>query len=69
MKMPFVYFEGQIVPESMARISIASNSLQYGTTCFAGMRGYFREGEVRIMRMREHHERLMNIGDGFVHPF
>jgi branched-chain amino acid aminotransferase len=60
MKMPFVYFEGQIVPESMARISIASNSLQYGTTCFAGMRGYFREGEVRIMRMREHHERLMN---------
>ncbi len=60
MKMPFVYFEQKIVSESEARISIASNSLQYGTTCFAGMRGYVRNGEVRILRMKEHHERLMN---------
>lgn len=60
MKMPFVYFEGQIVPESEAHISIASNSLQYGTTCFAGIRGYVREQEVRIFRLQEHHERLMN---------
>lgn len=60
MKMPFVYFEQKIVPQSEASISIASNSLQYGTTCFAGIRGYVREGEVRILRMEDHHERLMN---------
>lgn len=60
MKMPFVYFENQIVPESEARISIASNSLQYGTTCFAGIRGYVRDGEVRVLRLRDHHERLMD---------
>lgn len=73
MKMPYVYFEGQIVPEAQARISIASNSLQYGTTCFAGIRGYFREGEVRIMRLKDHHERLMHaskiMGMDFFIPF
>lgn len=60
MKMPFVYFNSRITPESEAKISIASNSLQYGTTCFAGIRGYVRDGEVRVLRLRDHHERLMD---------
>ena len=32
--MPFAYFRKGIVPSNEASISIASHSLQYGTTCF-----------------------------------
>lgn len=71
--MPFAYFEGKIVPHTKAKISIASHSLQYGTTCFAGMRGYLREGEVHLFRVRDHHERLMHaskiLGMEFSIPF
>lgn len=58
--MPFAYFQKEIVPSDGAKVSIASNSLQYGTTCFAGIKGYFRDGKVRIFRLNQHHHRLMN---------
>ncbi|MBS0622654.1 MAG: branched-chain amino acid transaminase [Verrucomicrobia bacterium] len=58
--MPFAYCHGSVVPLSEAHVSIATNSLQYGTTCFAGIRGYVKEGVVRIFRLADHHERLMN---------
>ena len=60
--MPFSFFEGKIVPSEQANVSIASNSLQYGTTCFAGIRGYVRRGEIKIFRLEDHHHRLMNGG-------
>lgn len=43
-----------------AAVNIASNSLQYGTVCFAGIRGYIRDGVVRVFRLEDHHKRLMN---------
>lgn len=58
--MPFAYFEGQIVASEDAKISIASHSLQYGSTCFGGMRGYLREGKARLFRIEDHFERLTN---------
>lgn len=58
--MPFAYFKSGIVPHAEAMISIASHSLQYGTMCFGGMRGYVVGKEARILRLRDHHERLMN---------
>lgn len=58
--MPYAYFRDAIVPSQQACISIASYSLQYGTMCFGGMRGYFRQGIARILRLEDHHERLMN---------
>lgn len=58
--MPYTYFQEQVTPLEDAKISIASNSLQYGTTCFAGIRGYFVDGKARIFRLKDHHERLMN---------
>lgn len=57
--MPYVYFQGTVRPASEARVSLACNSLQYGTTCFAGIRGYARDGRVKIFRLFDHHERLM----------
>ncbi|MBA2728012.1 MAG: branched-chain amino acid transaminase [Parachlamydiaceae bacterium] len=58
--MPFVYFKGAVRPHSEAHVSLAANSLQYGTTCFAGIRGYVSGNTVKIFRLRDHHQRLMN---------
>ena len=55
----YAYFDGKIVEFEKATVSIASNSLQYGTTCFGGIRGYFRNGKVCIFRLKDHYERLM----------
>lgn len=67
--MPFAFKNGRIVPKAQATLSLASHSLQYGSTCFAGIRGYVRNGKVRIFRLKDHHERLMNaskiLGFGF----
>jgi branched-chain amino acid aminotransferase len=67
--MPFAFKGHQIVPKEQATVSLASHSLQYGSTCFAGIRGYVRNGKVRIFRLQDHHERLMNaskiMGFGF----
>jgi branched-chain amino acid aminotransferase len=67
--MPFACKGGQIVPKAQATVSLASHSLQYGSTCFAGIRGYVRNGKARIFRLKDHHERLMNaskiLGFGF----
>jgi branched-chain amino acid aminotransferase len=71
--MDFCFFKNQIIPNNQANINIASHSLQYGSTCFAGIRGYVREGEVRIFRLKDHYERLMNASSmmrfGFYLPY
>ncbi len=71
--LPFVYFQGNVVPADQAKISIASHSLQYGMTCFGGIRGYFRDGVMRVFRLADHYERLMNasriLGMGFYLPY
>lgn len=57
---PFVYFDGQIQPLANANISIASNTLQYGTNTFCGIRGYFSDGKIRLFRLADHYQRFMN---------
>lgn len=58
--MPYAYFRKEIVPIEQATISIASHSLQYGMTCFAGIRGYFQQDKARIFRLHDHYIRMMN---------
>lgn len=58
--MPFAYFRKGIIPSKEASISIASHSLQYGTTCFGGIRGYFRDEKIRIFRLDDHFLRLQH---------
>lgn len=58
--LPFAYFRKDIIPSEQAVISIASHSLQYGTTCFGGIRGYLREGKARVFRLQDHFLRLKN---------
>ncbi len=58
--LPYVYFDKKVVPVEDATVGIACHSLQYGMTCFAGIRGYHRDGKLHVFRLRDHHERLMN---------
>ena len=57
--MNYAYFDKKIVEFEKATVSIATHSLQYGTTCFGGLRGYYRNGKVVIFRLKDHYERLM----------
>lgn len=58
--MPFAYFRKEIIPAHEASVSIASHSLQYGTTCFGGIKGYFQDQSILIFRLEEHFTRLQN---------
>lgn len=58
--MPYAFFRNEVVPFHEATTSIASHSLQYGTTCFGGIRGYFHAGKVKVFRLQDHYERLTN---------
>jgi branched-chain amino acid aminotransferase len=62
--LPYAYFEGEIVPSSEARVSIATHALQYGTGAFGGIRGYLdvSEESINIFRLPDHTRRLMNSG-------
>ena len=57
-----VFFRGQFVPASEARVSVMTHALHYGTGVFEGIRGNWNEGQgaINIFRMREHYERLLD---------
>ena len=58
----FAFFQGKIVPIDEAKVDIRTNTLQYGTGVFEGIRGYWNEDTKTnyIFRMREHYERLIS---------
>ena len=57
---PIVYFNGQTMPESEARLPLLTHALHYGTGVFEGIRGYYEAGarEIMLFRAREHFERM-----------
>ena len=56
----YAYFEGNIVPMSEAKVSVATHALQYGTACFEGIRGYWNADhqQLYLLKLREHYERM-----------
>ncbi|MDZ7837215.1 MAG: hypothetical protein U5N58_04260 [Actinomycetota bacterium] len=60
----FAYFEGKIVPRSEAKVDIRTNSLQYGTAVFEGIRSYWNQGQQKnyVFRMQDHYQRLLESG-------
>ncbi|EPG74303.1 branched-chain-amino-acid transaminase [Leptospira fainei serovar Hurstbridge str. BUT 6] len=56
------YFEGKIVPETEANINIKTHALQYGTTVFGGIRGYYDQASdnLYVFRILDHYKRLVN---------
>ncbi len=59
--LDYAYYDERILPYNEATLGLGSNSLQYGSLIFAGIRGFVQEnGDVVIFRLRDHHNRLMN---------
>jgi branched-chain amino acid aminotransferase len=56
----YAYFQGKIVPLHEAKVSIATHALQYGTTCYEGIRAYWNaeQSQLYILKLREHYERM-----------
>jgi branched-chain amino acid aminotransferase len=61
MENTYSFFEGKIVPSEDAKISIQTHALQYGTTVFGGVRGYYNseKNNVYVFRIRDHFTRLL----------
>jgi branched-chain amino acid aminotransferase len=57
---PYAFFEGKIVPMENAKLSIATNALQYGNAIFGGIRGYKEKNgkTLYIFRLKDHYLRL-----------
>ncbi len=56
----YAFFEGKIVPIEQAKVDIRTNSLQYGTAVFEGLRSYWnpQAGKNYVFRMQEHYIRF-----------
>jgi branched-chain amino acid aminotransferase len=54
-----VWFNGKILPEAEARLSLFAHVIHYGTGAFEGIRAYKqKQGGGAVFRLREHLERL-----------
>jgi len=60
----WAYFEGAIRPDHEARISVRTQTFNYGTGAFGGIRGYWNEahGELYLFRVLDHYRRFLNSG-------
>jgi branched-chain amino acid aminotransferase len=50
----YAYFHGRIVPYADAKIGVMTHALNYGTACFAGVRGYWNDDEEQLFVFRPH---------------
>ena len=54
-----IWFDGRIVPEAEATVSVLTHALHYGTSVFEGIRAYETDRGAAVFRLREHSERLL----------
>lgn len=56
-----IWFDGKMVPEDEAKVSVLSHALHYGTAVFEGIRAYRSpDGTSAIFRLPDHVKRLFN---------
>jgi len=58
----FVWFDGKFIPLEKAKIPITTHAIQYGTTIFEGIRGYWNSKNLYIFRLDDHIKRFRNSG-------
>lgn len=60
--MAYAFFEGEIVPIDQAKVSVRTQALHYGTSCFAGIRGYWNDeaDQLFIFRILDHYRRFLD---------
>lgn len=57
----YAFFEGRLVPYSEAKVGVMTHSLNYGTGCFGGIRGYWNDEEEQLFVFRpfDHYRRFL----------
>ena len=55
----YIYFDGSIVPQEEAKVSVLTHALHYGTSVFEGIRAYETSQGAAIFRLNEHSKRLL----------
>ena len=60
LKESIVYAQGRFQRYDEARVGLLTHGLNYGTGCFEGIRGFWREdeGQLYLFQLREHFDRL-----------
>lgn len=60
----FAFFEGEIRPIHDAKVSVMTQTFNYGTGCFGGIRGYWNEEkkQLYVFRILDHYKRFLNSG-------
>jgi branched-chain amino acid aminotransferase len=58
----YAYFHGEIVPIEQAKVSIMTNTFNYGTGCFGGIRGYWNgdREQLYVFRILDHYRRFLD---------
>lgn len=63
MSLPkHAYFRGKIVPYEQAKVGVLTHALNYGTSAFGGLRGYWNaeQEQLYLFRPLDHFKRLLN---------
>lgn len=55
-----VWFDGRLVPQEEATVSVLTHALHYGTSVFEGERAYPTDRGAAIFRLRDHSRRLLD---------
>ena len=60
----FAFFEGEIRPIQDAKVSVMTQTFNYGTGCFGGLRGYWNadQQQLYVFRILDHFKRFLNSG-------
>ena len=62
MSLPeYAFFKGQVRKYQDCKVGLLTNALNYGTACFAGLRGYWNEEEEQlyVFRIQDHFHRFL----------
>lgn len=58
----YAFFEGKIRPIAEAKVGVMTHTLNYGTGCFGGLRGYWNadQHQLYVFRIHDHYARFLN---------
>ncbi|MDI1495037.1 MAG: branched-chain amino acid aminotransferase [Cenarchaeum symbiont of Oopsacas minuta] len=62
MSYEYVWFDGSLIHEKNATVSIDTHAIHYGTSIFEGIRGYWNGSQLNIFRLRDHVKRFKRSG-------
>lgn len=54
-----IWFDGALVPQEQAMVSVLTHAMHYGTSVFEGIRAYETARGAAVFRLREHSVRLL----------